>query len=116
MMDTEHRGVFWIVDDKLLAIPYSRAETKGLSKSGDNYNHKELWEFIKPAKCKKPFDYYPRGRVEVSNKGKPVIYMNPNIEEGFLSEIMDAFGLTEPPKVHFDGSEHYKCYIDREGE
>lgn len=25
--------------------------------------------------------YYPRGRVEVSRRGIPIIYMNPNIDE-----------------------------------
>ena len=113
-MDTDHKGVFWIVDDELLAIPYSKEATKGLSKSGGNYNHRELWEIIKPARCNKPFDYYPRGRVEVSNKGKPIIYMNPNIDESYLPEIMEAFELDEAPRIHYDGSDHYKCYIDRE--
>lgn len=113
-MNTDHRGVFWILDDELLAIPYSKEANQGLSKSGENYNHRELWEAVKLARCNKLFDYYPRGRVEVSNKGKPVIYMNPNIDESYLPEIMEAFKLDETPRGHYDGSDHYKRYIDKE--
>lgn len=112
-MDSKHRGVFWIVDDKLLAFPYSRAATIGLSKSGENYNHKELWEIVRPSKCHKSFDYYPRGRLEINNKGKPILYMNPNIDEKSVPEIMEAFGVEEYPRIHYDGSEHYKCHFDR---
>ena len=101
------------MDNKLIAFPYSKAVPIGLSKSGENYNHKELWEFVRPRKCQKSFDYYPRGRVEISNKGKPVIYMNPNIDVEYVPKIVDAFGLKETPRVHYDESEHYKCHIDR---
>ena len=73
-MDDPKRGVFWLVDGKLLVCIYDDAATAGLAKSGDNYNHRLLWEHVKPRKCNKPFDYYPRGRVEVSNKGKPIVY------------------------------------------
>ena len=41
----------------------------------------------------KTFDYYPRGCVEISNKGKPVVYMTPNISEDTVELIMAAFEL-----------------------
>ncbi len=107
------KGVFWLVDGELLAYTFKKGETVGVSKSGDNYNHRLLWEHVKPRGCNKPFDYYPRGRVEVSNKGKPVVYMNPNIGESTLKQVMEAFDLSEMPKVHYDGSKHYKCYLDK---
>ena len=108
------KGVFWLLDDgTLLAFPFDEKATWGLSKSGDNYNHKLLWEQVKPRGCGKAFDYYPRGRVEVSNKGKPIVYMNPNIGEEVVPQIMEIFGLRQIPKIHYDGSEHYKCHLDR---
>ena len=108
------KGVFWLLEDgELLAIPFEDGEVVGVSKSGDNYNHKLLWEHVKPRGCNKPFDYYPRGRVEISNKGKPIVYMNYNIGEDAIKRIMLAFNLEEIPKIHYDGSEHYKCYLDR---
>ena len=109
------RGVFWLIDDSeppdLLICPYEDGDNIGLSKSRTNYNHRLLWEYVKPKGCSKPYNYYPRGRVEISNKGKPVIYMNINIGEDILEQIMSAFGLTEKPKVHYDGSKHYKCHL-----
>lgn len=107
------KGVFWLVDEEILAIPYDENSTVGLAKSGDNYNHRLLWDYVKPPRCNKPYDYYPRGRVEMSNKGRAVIYMNPNIGEEYVLEIMNCFGISETPKVHYDGSEHYKCFLDR---
>ena len=38
--------------------------------------------------------------------------MNRNIGEDVLSQIMNSFGLTEKPKVHYDGSKHYECHLD----
>lgn len=40
----EARGVFWIVNDKLLAYPFYENATFGVAKSGVTYNHKALWK------------------------------------------------------------------------
>lgn len=105
------RGVFWIVDDELLAFPFME-DNIGVAKSGVTYNHKKLWQYVKPKGCNKPYNYYPRGRVDFTNKGKPVIYMNPNIDNGFIPYIKSEFGLRENPVIRIDNSEHYKCYLD----
>ena len=108
------RGIFWIVEGKLLAVPFKEGDIYGLSESGDNYNHRLKWPYVRPEGCRrKPFDYYPRGRVEYTNKGKPKIYMNHHVDEKFIKEIMTAFELTEEPVIDIDGSKHYKCYLDR---
>lgn len=113
-MKEQKRGVFWLIDTKLFVFIYEEGASAGIAKSGDNYNHRLLWEYVKPRKCRKPFDYYPRGRVEISSKGRPVIYMNRNIGEEYIPLIMDRFGLSERPRIHYDGSEHYKCHLDRD--
>ena len=113
-MGNQRRGVFWVVDGELLAVPYDDDATVGVAKSGDNYNHRLIWDYVKPRRCNKPFDYYPRGRVEISNKGKPVIYMNPNIGEEYIPKIRECFSLDEEPRIHYDGSNHYKCFKDKE--
>lgn len=105
------RGVFWIVDDELLAFPFM-GDNIGIAKSGVTYNHKKLWQYVKPKGCNKPYNYYPRGRVDFTNKGKPIIYMNPNIDDGFIPYIKSEFGLRENPVIRIDNSEHYKCYLD----
>lgn len=106
------RGVFWVVDNELISFPFVENDTMGVAKSGATYNHKKLWQYIKPRGCNKPYNYYPRGRVDFTNKGKPVIYMNPNVDESFISEIKSKFGLRENPIIRMDNSEHYKCYLD----
>lgn len=108
------RGVFWVIDDNLVAFPFlDDFNSIGVAKSGTTYNHKKLWPAIKPKGCNKPYNYYPRGRVDFTNKGKPVIYANPNIiDDNIINEIKTEFGLREYPKVVPDSSEHYKCYLD----
>lgn len=108
------RGVFWLIDGEIMSVVYDGSHTEGVAKSGVTYNHRLLWEHVKPKGCSVPFDYYPRGRVDVTNKGKPVIYMNPNIDMAHIAKIVEDFGLSEQPVVRIDSSEHYKCYLDRE--
>ncbi len=106
-------GVFWLVDDELLAFPFNKNRfPEAIAKSGSTYNHKKLWQLVKPKGCNKPFDYYPRGRVVFSNKGETIIYMNPNIDEKHVTEIMEAFNLQKEPIIRYDYSKHYICYLD----
>lgn len=106
------RGVFWVIDDELLAFPFVEGDTIGVAKSGNTYNHKMLWDDIKPRGCNKPYNYYPRGRVELKNDGSAVIYMNPNIDESIISDIRREFGIKNTPKIVYDNSVHYRCYLD----
>ena len=110
----QHNGVFWIIDDKLYAFPYDENKYReAVSKSGTAYNHQKIWEYIRPKGCgNKPFYYYPRGRVVIIRGDRPVIYMNPNIDEKHVTEIIEAFNLQKNPIIRYDYSEHYKCYLD----
>ena len=109
----ETSGVFWLINGELLAIPFVAGATEGLAKSGSNYNHRLLWASVRPAGCSEAFDYYPRGRVELRPKGA-VIFMSPHIGEEFVPKIMECFGLSSPPRIHYDGSRHYRCHLDGE--
>ncbi len=114
-MDIEGvRGVFWQVDDEFVIAKYEDGETEGLSKSGKNYNHERLWESVKPKGCNKKYNYYPRGRVEISNKGKPIVYMSPYIDVEMVQFIAAMLGINEEPIIHIDGSKHYRCHFDEE--
>ena len=108
------RGVFWVIDQKLYAFPFDGSYVKGIAKSGKTYNHEKLWEYVKPKGCNKPFDYFPRGRVDYTGKGKPVIYMSPHIDRSYVLEIVRAFGIVDDPIIRFDHSKHYQCYLDKE--
>lgn len=106
------RGVFWIIDNQLFPFPFIENDTSaGVSKSGLTYNHRLLWNEIR-GKNGVPYNYYPRGRVDFNNKGKPIVYMNPNISLSFIPAIKREFSLLEEPKIYYDNSEHYKCYLD----
>ena len=107
------KGVFWDIDGLLLAFPYMKdCCSAGLAKTGDTYAHKRLWSEIRPQGCGKPYNYYPRGSIEINHQGKAILYMNPNVDESLLPEIMTQFGLEEYPKIIYDNSNHYKCYLD----
>ena len=107
------RGVFWIVEGELKAYVFEEGAEYGVARSGKNYNHKLLWEHVRPRKSNRAFDYYPRGRVEYNSKGRAIVYMNPNIEERYIPQIRKAFDLKEDLIIRYDGSDHYKCYLDR---
>ena len=106
------RGVFWIIDGEVLSFPfYNDITSPGVAKSGLTYNHKNLWPEAKPRGCNKPYNYYPRGRVELTRK-RPIIYVSPHLDKYDLAEVRKDFGLMDEPKVVFDNSDHYKCYLD----
>lgn len=107
-----NKGVFWLIGDELLVVKYDENATVGISKNGTNYNHKEIWEHVKPRGVSEAFDYYPRGRLEISNKGRPLIYMSKYIDGMYIPKIMEKFGLTDVPIIHIDGSTHYRCHYD----
>lgn len=127
-----YKGIFWIVDledleqnETYFQIPVTSdgiiRDVSGLylnSKGHDNYNHRATWERLEARYThNKPFDYYPRGRIEISH-GKAIIYMNPHIcTEEVVEWLKDKFNLTthngiQDIKVIPDFSEHYKCYLD----
>jgi hypothetical protein len=132
-------GVFWILSDyydlsdyKFLpfvipcdrnGIPNNTHTIELNSKSGNSYNHKRLWENnikndnnYRPYN-KKSYDYYPRGRVEISNN-KATIFLNPNINKSnFIDKIKEEYGLIpyniSEVRIISDGSGHYQCFLDR---
>ena len=107
------QGVFWLIDNKLLAIPFDKSKyPDGIAKSGDTYNHEKLWEYVKLQNCNKPYNYYSRGRVVKGTKNKAIVYMNPDISNEFISSIKEAFEIEGEPIIKLDFSKHYKCYLD----
>lgn len=90
------------------------AEYKLNTKDGTNYNHKLLWdELPKQLTRNKPFDYYPRGRVEIRN-AKATVYLNPDISNLEVQNfVLAQFALLQENgicAVRFvsDGTAHYQ--------
>lgn len=108
------RGVFWIIEDEVYSYPFYQEDSlqNGISKSGLTYNHKSLWDDVKPKNCNKPYNYYPRGRVEISNSGHAIIYTSPFTSRSNIKEIRKDFGIVSEPEIRYDHSTHYKCYLD----
>ena len=130
-----YRGIFWILDvnnagssnlyftipcdvfgdinDPEFHIPDSMSST-----GSDNYNHQRVWDSLERRYTKgKPFNYYPRGRVEISN-GVAKVFHSPRIPQDELRKfVIDKFNLTphngiKKIKMIADGSDHYRCHLD----
>ena len=111
------KGIFWLVEDSLVSVKVpcdpsgtALAPCEYSSKSGENFNHRAEWEKLTRAVTHgQPFNYYPRGRVEVKN-GKTDIWLHPSLcEPGCLSIIAAEFGLDlSACRVHLDHSRHYQ--------
>ena len=71
-----------------------------------------MWPEISGKLRKHPYNYFPRGRVEIDNKGRSVIYMNLNIPESVISDIKSEFDVREDAIVKYDNSAHYRSYLD----
>lgn len=129
-----YRGIFWITDinnidnsELYFQIPcdsYGNLDDEfsmdinRSSKSEDNYNHKKVWSTLSSKLTNnKPFNYYPRGRVEINN-GKAIVYCSPWLDIDELKDwVTDKFNLTKHNGINkiriiYDYSEHYHCYLD----
>lgn len=126
MRECYEKGIFWCKHSNTssleLIIVSTECDENGVSfeptayssKSGENFNHKAEWASL-PKRVTEghPFNYYPRGRVEIKN-GKAVIFLNPDIcTEQILTKVTDAFELRTSDKlrsiqVKSDGSKHYQ--------
>ena len=126
-----YKGIFWIVNlddiyknrDYCFLIPTNSfgdniENVEVNAKSGSTFNHEKTWEYLSSKQTKnKKYNYFPRGRVEISN-GKAIIYLNPNINtEEVKKFLIDEFHLYEingikSVRMISDGSDHYKCYLD----
>lgn len=107
------KGVFWLIEGNILAVPYNENFSYGVSRSGDTYVHKKIWEYVRPKGCRETYNYYPRGRVEINRKGKSIVYINPRIDNKYIQAIKLEFHLIDEPRVIYDYSKHYKCYLDK---
>jgi hypothetical protein len=94
------------------------------SNKGNNYKHRKTWDlYVKGDPLHYPynindFDYYPRGRVSISNECAE-IRVNPIINQSYIiSDIRNAFGLNRDNilkyKVIEDNSVENWCFIDKE--
>lgn len=119
------KGIFWCANfdtecPELITVSAacdkngdSKEPVRFSSKSGNNFNHRPEWERLdRSITAGRPFNYYPRGRVEIKN-GKATVFLNPVInKECVVRRIMDAFELMTGElnciNIKSDGSSHYR--------
>ncbi len=105
-----YEGIFWIKqDERGRFIPITvksecdefgnvlDARMNFSSKFEENFNHKEEWKIFEAMPGGEyrglPYNYYPRGRVEIKNK-KATVYLNPVICNEYIKQlILEEFGL-----------------------
>ena len=124
-----YKGIFWIVDrddftnnDLYLFKILTNRNGDVLSsygdlnsKKGDNYNHRLTWAVLpKELTHNKPYNYYPRGRVEIKND-TAIIFINPLLDrENILNYIEKEYNLNKTNigyiKIIIDNSKHYESH------
>ena len=86
------------------------------SRKGCSYTHKDTWRMVAAGRREFrgiPWNYFPRGRVEISH-GRALVYMNPQILncEHYLERIKERFQIGHLDiRVKIDNSFHYQCTI-----
>ena len=120
-----YKGIFWYnpLEEKIIvrkvACDHNGTALEKVeysSKSGNNFNHKAEWaKFPREVTGGHPYNYYPRGRVEVK-KNKATVYFNPVLNEPCAMDLIDTeFGLNKGTilvRMIADRSEHYQYLID----
>ena len=119
------KGIFWCTNfdtecPQLITVSVacdkngnSKEPVHFSSKSGDNFNHRFEWEHLDRRITEgQPFNYYPRGRVEIKIR-KATVFLNPIInKECIVSKIIDEFALMSGEligiNIKSDGSDHYR--------
>ena len=80
------------------------------SKSGENFNHMTEWNRLdRHITERHPYNYYPRGRVEISNR-RATVFLNPDINnKEIITLVKSQFELYDLKNVTVksDGTTHY---------
>lgn len=108
--NTPKKGPFWLICgiDSNGNIAAEKLITYSVFQTQVTPSHKDVWEDCKGS-IKKPWNYYPRGRVEIRNS-KAVVYANPLCFEyaGLISELRVAYHLGNlTMSLKADNSTHY---------
>ena len=125
------KGLFWLVKNEsekfelfcIKILCYRDGETLEKVETGacesEKLNHKRAWAKLdKQITRGKPYNYYPRGRVEIK-KGKATIFLNPVCnQQEIVEKICRSFGLTRENgltdvRIKNDNSWHYRFLIGK---
>jgi hypothetical protein len=104
-------GLFFYVNGKVLTdlVDIENAELYGEFKIGSS-SHYGIWNEKYDRIYRKPYDYFPRGRVVYKYKeNKNILYADKCIDKNGIEEIIRTYGI-EDEKVKIDRPDkHYVC-------
>jgi hypothetical protein len=104
-------GLYFYIDNEVLddSVNLEGSEVYGDCKIGKS-SHVDVWDERYEKIYKKPYDYYPRGRVVYKYKeAKFIVYKDKCIGERGLSQILKAFDIQHNKNVAIETDEHYVC-------
>lgn len=113
------KGIFWFpcfagTEGELIFTEEILACT--IPETADPNTHKDSWKAITAGRKDLrgiSWNYFPRGRVEVS-RGRALVFMNPEILncDNALERIKEKFGIGHLDiRVRIDNSAHYQCTV-----
>lgn len=97
------KGPFWVAEEEILSYPVEISTQPTPS-------HRDVWKYASGVHRRKPWDYFPRGRIEIRNQ-KVIIFANPDclLYENFESKIRSKFKLGDAIIIlKADNSKHYQ--------
>lgn len=120
-----YKGIFWynpnehtLITKKVACNAFGTATeaVEYSSKSGNNFNHRIEWEKLpKSITDGHPYNYYPRGRVEVKREVM-TLYLHPVLRtfeiENLIGEEFGFVGGGILVREVADGSSHYAYQMD----
>jgi hypothetical protein len=104
-------GPFFYVKERLLAecTDIDQAEVYGDFKTGKS-SHFDLWDAKYYKLFRKPYDYFPRGRVVYNyRESKYIVYADKCIQAQGIDVIIDTFGIRDENIVIDKTDQHYVC-------
>ena len=96
-----YKGLFWIKQDgqgrfipitvKVECDVYGNVLDDSINLNGDSFNHEKEWKIFEAMPSGEyhglPYNYYPRGRVEINNK-KAIVYLNPELCMEYIKRLI----------------------------
>lgn len=121
------KGLFWLTENdlgtiqltccKVLCSPNGE-ELEAENTEREKLNHERVWAALdKNITRNKPYNYYPRGRVEIK-KRKATIYLHPIMyDKEVLVQVMAHFGLyrrngLKDIRIKSDHSKRYRFLME----
>ena len=117
------KGLFWlikndVVEDVLLCVVEPlRIDGNEEQSEEKKMNHERTWSILDKGITRgKPYNYFPRGRVEIK-RDKAVIFLNHILnDKSVLNRLIEVFGLKEENgiseiKIKNDNSWHYRYLL-----